>query len=352
MGGNALTRFGLSSQRLPADAFHALSRAVEKGFARCFPGVRIAPIPAYREKADFGDLDLLVAREPFVAAGGVEVLEEWCTQVGYSRAQDRNGPVLSAEWRTSPSQDHGFQVDFITVPQAEFDLALHYFSYNDLGNLVGRIAHKMGLLHGHQGLLMPIRDDTHEFARILVCDDSDRVLTFLGYDPKRFHAGFNNLQEIFEFVASSPYFNKEIFLLENRNHASRTRDRKRKTYREFLEWIADRPGLPSFPYPENIAEWLPVIFAEFPACKEEHDAAWVRLEKHRWLAERFNGERVGEMTGLSGKELGRVMSMVREQMPTEEIVAVIESHGLEGLRPAIEKAAAEMRVSPPRGPQR
>lgn len=350
MGGNALARFGLFTQRLAADDFYALSSAVEKSFASRFPGVRVQAIPAYREKMDFGDLDLLVAREPFVAAGGVEALEAWCQEVGHSRAQDRNGPVVSVEWRTRASQEKGFQVDFITVPQAEFDLALHYFSYNDLGNLVGRIAHKMGLLHGHQGLMMPIRDDTHEFARIQVCSDSDRVLSFLGYDPGRFAQGFANLTEIFEFVASSRYFNKDIFLLENRNHASRTRDRKRKTYREFLEWMADREGLPSFPFPENKQEWLPVIFKEFPECQSEYEAAWKRLERHRWLTERFNGERVAEITGLSGKRLGQVMSFIRSQMSGDQIAAVMERDGIEGMRPVIDQAVADLKPLGPKGP--
>lgn len=350
MGGNALARFGLSTHRLAAPEFHRLSAALEKAFVARFPGVRIQAIPAYREKPDFGDLDLLVAREPFVANGGVEALEEWCQSVGHSRGQDRNGPVTSVEWRSSPNQEQGFQVDFITVPEAEFDLALNYFSYNDLGNLVGRIAHKMGLLHGHQGLMMPIRDDTHEFARIQVCSDSDRVLSFLGYDPARFAQGFSNLNEIFEFVASSPYFNKDIFLLENRNHASRTRDRKRKTYREFLEWIADREGLPSFAFPEDKKEWLPIIFKEFPECQAEYEAAWKRLHRHRWLNERFNGEKVAEITGLSGKDLGRVMSSIRANLSSQEIASIIEHEGLEGMRPAIDRAVADLKPLGPRGP--
>lgn len=346
MGGNALNQLGLNPTRLPAPQFHALAKSVVGRFSLRFPGVRIEPIPAYASKADFGDLDVMVAREGFVQAGGVEALEEWCQEVGFSRGQIRNGPVTSVEWRSSSEQSEGFQVDFITTPEAEFDSAMHYYSFNDLGNLIGRLAHKMGLLHGHQGLLFPMRDDTHEFDRLLVCKDPDRTLSFLGYDPERFKQGFDDLEQIFEYVVSSPYFNKEIFLLENRNHASRTRDKKRKTYRDFLVWIADRDDLPAFDFPEEKSEWLPHIFASFPGFEEQYRQSWERLERHRRVQSQFNGKVVGEMTGLSGKELGQVMKQVRHQLGPQKLESVLEAGGVEALRPAIEEIAASVRRSP------
>lgn len=346
MGGNALKQFDLTTTRLDAPDFHALSEEVMKSFSARFPGVRIEPIPAYASKADFGDLDVMVSREAFVVAGGVEELEAWCQEVAFSRGQHRNGPVTSVEWRQSPEQERGFQVDFITSPAAEFDSAMHYYSFNDLGNLVGRIAHKMGLLHGHQGLLFPMRDDTHEFDRLLVCQDPDRTLEFLGYDPQRFKQGFNDLEEIFSFVVSSRYFNKNIYLLENRNHASRTRDKKRKTYREFLEWVGDREDLPAFEYPEEKSEWLPHIFASFPGFEAQYNQSWERLNRHRRVREQFNGQTVGEMTGLSGKQLGEVIKRVRHDLGSAELERLLDQGGIEALRPRIEEIAASVRPAP------
>lgn len=56
-------------------------------------------------------------------------------------------------------------------------------------------------------------------------------------DPARFHQGFNELEDIFEFVMSSPFFHKDWFLFENRTSDQRARDKKRKNYVAALEYF-------------------------------------------------------------------------------------------------------------------
>ena len=67
---------------------------------------------------------------------------------------------------------------------------------------------------------------------------------------------------------------RNIFLLENRNYQSRVRDRKRKTYTEFLQWCENHPGLPAYTYPEDKAQWLPRLFEWFAPFKEACAWAW------------------------------------------------------------------------------
>jgi hypothetical protein len=346
MGGNALKAHNLESKRLDAPEFHLLCGRLLADFSSVFPGVRIEVIPSYRTKADFGDLDLLVAREPFVSSGGVEALEDWVRAAGFSRGQVRNGAVTSVEWRDSPSQAVGFQVDFITAPEKEFDTTIAYFSYNDLGNLMGRIAHKMGMVYGHEGLLFPMRDGTHEFDRIQVSGDARKAMVFLGYSPARFDEGFNDLVDIYEFVVSSPYFNRDIYLLENRNHVSRTRDRKRKTYRGFLEWIEHRSDLPAYEYPEEKSAWIPQIKAAFPEFEREYQASVERLAARRFVSERFNGDVVSELTGLSGQALSKAMRHIKQTLGSEEIERRLRADGIDGLRDIIVQSAVVAVKSP------
>lgn len=346
MGGNALRSCNLETRRLNAPEFHALCEKLLVAFADTFAGVRIETIPSYNAKADFGDLDLLVEREKFIAAGGVEALEAWVSLAGFSRGQVRNGDVTSVEWRDNPRQEIGFQVDFITSPAKEFDASIAYFSYNDLGNLMGRIAHKMGMVYGHQGLLFPMRDGTHEFDRIQVCPDAKQSMAFLGYDPARFEKGFNDLIDIYEFVVSSSYFNRDIYLLENRNHVSRTRDRKRKTYRGFLEWIENREGLPAYEYPLDKSEWVPKIKAAFPEFDIAYQESVERLAARRFVADRFNGEVVSGITGLTGQSLSKAMRHIKQTMGSEEIERRLRADGIEGLREIIDQAAGVASRSP------
>lgn len=311
MGGNALK---LVSVRLTNKNFHRMAATCVQALENAFPAGRVKAIEAYRNKPDHGDLDVLITApdyDPFKAAealGAVEVV--------------RNGPVtsLGVQVREELPAVSGnvFQVDLISIAPEAFDYAAAYFSFNDLGNLIGRTAHKMGLAHRHDGLWFYVRDGDYHFREILLTQDYAEALRFLGYDPQRFAKGFEGLTDIFEYVAGSAYFNREIFLLDNRNAKSRIRDRKRKTYMQFLDYCEKHPELPGYKYPENKSEWLPAIAQFFPHFQGEYDQALRDLEEQRAAKAKFNGEWVSQLTGLQGKELGHLMKAFKESFDSPE----------------------------------
>lgn len=320
MGGNALKN--TATRRLDRAAFERVSRDVVAGLEAAFPTARVAVIPAYATKADFGDVDVLVAAEDVDAQGGVEALKRLATTRFGATEQFRNGAVLSFDHRDAAvSAEPGFQVDVIMQARESFDFALNYFSFNDLGNLIGRTAHKQGASFGHDGLWYVYRDGDYRFRDLLVTLDFDLALRFLGYDPARFHAGFDDLEAIFEYVAGSAFFNRGIFLLESRNYQSRVRDRKRKTYTGFLQWCEAHPDLPAFDYPDDKSQWLPRMFEWFPAFKLAYDRAAQDLARERAVRARFNGEYVAALTGLEGKELGMLMKRIKDGFGSAEALA-------------------------------
>lgn len=311
MGGKALKN--TQTQRLDKPAFERVSGQVVEGLRTAFPTARVDVIPAYFTKADFGDLDVLVTSEDVHEHGGGEALNELAVRRFHATELFKNGNVLSFDYRASAQQtEPGFQVDVITMPRVSYDFALCYFSFNDLGNLIGRTAHKQGASFGHDGLWYYFRDGDYKFREVLLTRDYDLALRYLGYEPARFHQGFADLEAIFEYVSGSEFFNRSIFLLENRNYQSRVRDRKRKTYTEFLKWCEARPDLPAYPYPSDKAEWLPRMFHWFPEFRQQYDQAVRDLATQRAVKERFNGELVGAMTGLQDKALGMLMKHFKE----------------------------------------
>jgi hypothetical protein len=221
----------------------------------------------------------------------------------------KNGDVTSIGVRVG-MKIH--QIDLISASVEEFEFSVNYFSFNDCGNMIGRVAHKMGLKFGHDGLWLPLRDGDHMFAKICLTRDFDEALRFMDYNPRVFHNGFATLEDIFEYVATNGRFNKEIFLLENRNTIAKTRERKRKTYMAFLEWVKTRQGLAEFEWPKDKSVWLSRIFLHFPkAAIEYHDATW-NLKETKRARELFNGEMVMGLTGLEGKELGKFMKHLKD----------------------------------------
>ena len=342
MGGNALKN--ARTRRLDRQDYERVSIAVVARLREAFPSARVEVIPAYATKADFGDLDVLVTAEDVLARGGADALKRLAIDAFCATELVANGSVLSFDYRADAAQaEPGFQVDVITMPRAEYAFALDYFSYNDLGNLVGRTAHKQGASFGHDGLWYIFRDGDYKFRDVLLTRDFDHALRFLGYDPRRFRAGFADLRAIFEYVAGSAFFNRSIFLLENRNYQSRVRDRKRKTYTGFLQWCEEQPELPAFRYPADKADWLPRMFEWFPAFRAEYDRTLEDLATQRAVKERFNGELVSAWTGLADKPLGALMREFKASFESPQRVAeFVLAASEEELRARVRAVAARL----------
>ncbi|TAN03164.1 MAG: hypothetical protein EPN36_14295 [Rhodanobacteraceae bacterium] len=325
MGGSALS---VATQRIDAAAYAKMGDRVIAWLDRLVPGGRATIVPSYRGKPDFGDMDVLIEREALQHAGGPDMLVHRAGQDFGSRAHRRNGHVTSVEYRDH--DDRSVQLDLISAPAATFAFELAYLSWNDLGNLIGRIAHRMGFRYGMDGLVYMLRDGDHAFATVTVTTNVPRALDFLGYDPDRFNAGFDTMEDIFAYTASSRFFAPELYLLENRNHTSRTRDRKRKTYSAFLDWLAAGKA-PAADYRHAWADrddseaveterMAFVIGARnrFPAFACELDKALSERRMLREVHERLNGRLVAQWTGLEDRKLGALMRRLNDKLGSTE----------------------------------
>ena len=315
MGGNAVS----NAVRLEKKFYDYVADGTSTVLREAFPEAKIAVIPSYGQKESFGDLDILIS--------GVDVgtLREFCSNALNSQEIHINGGVISFGLEiTALLMKHAiFQVDFITVPEEDFDFALKYFAFNDLGNLIGQTAHGIGLKFGHDGLWYKYIVDTQLVKEICITKNFEEALGLLDYSYKRYCNGFDSLEDIFEYVTDSKYFTKWNYRLENRNHVGRIRDRKRKTYMDFLAWMESK-DLNEERAPRDhgflmVAEELPDIAMEFIHATFDY----FRKERvKRW----FNGELINEWTLLKGKELGGFMADYKGS-DKEEFLSKIEKLG-------------------------
>lgn len=322
MGGNALKA---ESVRLPAARYREVEYHAVTTLQRHFPQHRIEAVMAYADKADFGDLDILVEAGNGYDAGQLAAVLQ-ATEVVL------NGDVTSIGLAVAEGV---FQLDLIRTESDSFDFASRYFGLNDFGNLIGRIAHKFGAKFGHLGLLYPLRapdDKDYLIAELCITRDFSEALNLLGYDAPlyenmRVTGQFKTLEDIFRYVVSSPYVNREIYLLGNRNHKARIRDAKRATYNAFLLWLDEQDDiqLPTYSWAEagtsardeQKQEFLEMAFTCFPDFKLAHDQAMARYARKKQVKQQFNGALVAEITGLSGKQLGELMAQIRNSFADE-----------------------------------
>ena len=209
---------------------------------------KTAAIPSYRSKDSFGDCDLLTTATD-------EAFEKSLSKDFALLGKKRNGSVTS--YALKYGNFPPFQFDLIKAKEDSFKFNYNYLSYNDLGNLIGRVAAAFGFKFAHDGLYIlawyshkgeersvgRVKENgkTNDHAEYkmekLFISNFDQALEFLGFDSLRFAQGFNTIDDILDFVASSKYFCKDFFLFENRNHDQRKRDVKRPTYTRALEYF-------------------------------------------------------------------------------------------------------------------
>lgn len=289
MGGKALKV--VKTRRYKRDEYLLLEKEVLQKLSELFPeNVRFDAIKAYRQKESFGDMDIVVENEKNISK---KIIDESLEILGVEEIY-KNNNVWSINYRD-------FQVDLIFTEKNFFETILEYFAYNDIGNLLGRVARKQGFKLGQQGLNYVLLNKTSLLKDINVTNSYKDALEFLGYDYSVFEKGFNTLEDIFEYVISSKYFDKKIFALENRNHDARTRDAKRPNYRKFLEYIDGK----DFPESEKVDkdEKLKEAFIKFPSFKSEYDYVFEEISYNKEIKSKFNGFIISEETGYKSHDL-------------------------------------------------
>ena len=312
MGGSALknctTRRYMTDEyfKIEAEVCSMLRNIDHFGYTR-----RVIPVKAYAAKESFGDMDVILESNGLDSS-----FEKTLTELFKPKEMVKNGKVWSLEYKE-------FQIDIILTPTNEMMFAETYYAFNDLGNLMGRIAHKFGLKYGHNGLWYMLRDDTYLIDEICVSMDVRDVFEFLDYDYDVWRNGFETLEDVFNFVTTSKYFNPDIYLFDQMNHRSRVRDAKRKTYNAFLTWCEEKrktdwKDRTFFKYEKPKSDYIMFIGESFPNFKRDVKNAYAKMLVQQEVQRKFNGEIVRELTGLQNQELGHMMKRLKESFYSKE----------------------------------
>lgn len=288
--------------RLPKEEYFNLSDEVLDllgNITENYPHIEMNIIQAMYEKADFGDMDIVInTNDRFYK----DLLQMTLVQ-DYNLPTSQNGDVVSFLYKK-------FQIDLIFVPTESYSYSKNYFAWNDLGNVVGRLSKKLGFKHGHEGLFYVQRDGDVVIEHHPLSYDYEDILKILQLDLDKFRTGFNNALEMFEWAGKSPYFDPEIFKFENLNHINKVRDRKRVVYNQLVQWCINDyvPPIVRIPFPEK-EKRLEFVLQHFPSIKAKVDENDTRIALQRATAQKFNGRFVMEwLPGLSGKKLGDFLS--------------------------------------------
>jgi hypothetical protein len=227
MGGNALKN--VVTRRYARDEYFKLKERILNKIRE-----RIDQFDVPKEfpcKESFGDLDVLIVCPPSLNITNV------IKELFHPTEIVHNGDVYSFDFEE-------FQIDFILTPKEQFENAIVYLSYSDLGGLIGNICHKVGLKYGIQGLWMNVHtkefDPTTTSTKLILSTDTQQIFDFLGYNYERYTKGFDDHQEFFQWIAEGKYFRRYYFDDDQLNHAHRQRTSKRPIYIKFIAYLNEQ----------------------------------------------------------------------------------------------------------------
>ena len=276
MGGKALKK--VKASRISMKYYNLIKQEIFESFE----DIMIAFPYESPNKIDFGDLDILYQHFPNKSGETGFDLKKFIINKYNTPDIVVNGSVISFAYPFSSikhlldeidktnqidNEEIYFQVDFIK--STNLQMSSFYFSFGDLGNILGRIVKYHGLRFGDHGLfLSPITETVNlytnkypnSFNGLINCQESDldtnkllstnfvssndiilstdpvEICNYLGLDYNNYGAKhFTSYEKIFEWIVSTPLFDKKIFTHLNYEHRHKTETRP--MYNKFIEYI-------------------------------------------------------------------------------------------------------------------
>lgn len=335
MGGNLLKVWNLPDRRATNEEYERIGFDVRTHLKHAahpynadgaVPRATIAP--CIRDKDTHGDIDIL-----FGLPDGKHSEDIWWGIYDTGFSSESFAEYIKHKYGFEPHRNsnvfsfpvEGIQVDVTFLPLEEFETAVTYTAWGDLGNLMGRVYHKMGLHYGHSGLQFWIRqgmydanvtwsDSDHIYSKFILSRHPRAIFELGGFDYDRWMKGFDTEKDAFDFVINSKYFDHTLFALENLNHTNRTRNRKRGMYMRFIEYLKhlEESEVPKT-YQYLSKEIYSLVFQDkFPPLKTAIGKYRFEHELQKQYKAKINGKIVAEwLCTTDGPLIGQVMKDIK-----------------------------------------
>lgn len=315
MGGKALKNIKVS--RINLSTYNKIKEDIKiKFFQICeidFP----YDIP---EKNDFGDIDVL-----YKITSPINIIQ-LINEIFNPKEIVTNGNVCSFAYWFEETNEY-FQVDMIycnSIIMNKF-----YFSYGDLGNILGKNVKYLGLTLGIDGLYiipdsklikkyinmskMKIYTDLDTISNfnynknIILTDNPKEICNYLDLDYEKWEKGFLTLTDIFDWVIKSKKFNANAFNVSNYEH--RHKISTRPMYSKFTKYIDNNYKiiLDTIDNKENIQLESIYYFMKEDELKKMIEDIIIKCIRKK----KFSGKILVE-NGIENKDIGKIIKDIKQ----------------------------------------
>jgi hypothetical protein len=236
---------------------------------------------ALKSKSDHGDIDIVVLNDK---KHDLSVLLK--TKLGDNiEDHSKNGNIYSILY-TSPIIGKTVHVDILnTVTQEQFDPQWEYLSHNDFSGIIGVLARRVKFNYGTEGFFKIYVDKKNRFHYIHITNDLRKGLKILGYDNIERYDRIETLDDIVNFITSSPLFDSEYYVGQDMNHSDRKRVRSGRPSADYI-----RKKLIELNVRRKIAEDDHFFKTLFPSEYSKYVIETEKIENTVIPKSKYNGE--------------------------------------------------------------
>jgi hypothetical protein len=202
MGGRAFHNRGLQAPRLSPKLYTSLVTLYQPVLEELYAGV-VCP-PSVWEKTDHGDVDFLVVKRDDSIVDPVELADRLEAKAFIVNGSSTSYAVPHPDFTSNPKVI--VQIDIRTCPKETFDWQSLTGSYADLGPVLAFLLRPVGLKITDKGFFLRVLySQTYSKGKedmLLLSDNPEAVMRFLGLDEERFKAGFATEFQVFDFLLS------------------------------------------------------------------------------------------------------------------------------------------------------
>ena len=182
----------------------------------------------FKNKVTFNDLDIIC---DFTNAISKSEMIDYCT--GCNIPIQVNSPAVSM-------LINNHQVDLIET--VNYDFSSFLIDYGDtivyIKRLLKNLNHDLTL--NTKGLEYKVRFKS-TLVTVFITDDIYYILNLLDLDYNTYQDGFDSINEVFEWIYRSKYFNSTTMSIDFCNNKSRSRLKKRPSTKLFEDFLVSKP---------------------------------------------------------------------------------------------------------------
>jgi hypothetical protein len=245
-------------------------------------------IPSYAYKESYENVRLIICNSRLPSNFATTIQNNFKPKATY---QDENCMVYSFEY-------NDVQIDLFHVSDEKYSFAANYFSYDNICNLISILAEKMGFKLRYDGLHVPVYYNNEKIKYVLVTGSFSETLELLGFGTG-YNYYFTSELDLYRFIVNSKYFNKDIFLPENRSDIEKQEDQRIPIYGNFINYIRPNNIMNKFNYSDPIKKpWVEQLKKNYPLVIKDCISIIDNRKRQDLIKYKFNNDIVTQITGI------------------------------------------------------